>query len=445
MNIINLRSVGNYEIPDSFRGILRISPNGSEDDPTNLLTDTSKEICLSDSVGNQLPLTFIPKSFSTILVNREGLVDLINLSIKVNKLFVSNELNIKETLYIESADDVTPPIIFSHNFDAVGYPIEAPDDKSYFNFGNKYNFLKTKTWQQNVNSIPESSELYTNKNKDQWIEINGASVLKRCDYVLGASAKDKYKKSKSEHLIHNLSELNDESGTYTQLSFLPIESLLVSALKRNANSIVSTLKIETDETLESNTRKNLVKTTFSPKAKDSDISDHSSDNKTPIINLGVQAGTIHYSAIPAHRYFFHLARYYDTNIIKNYIDDTSATLKRAKASISTPIKDIASQYVLCDGKNINSDYPAINKHLFNINWSNVHEAIKNSIGDKTKTDKTFKTPSLFEYEQISPRFLKVLESPRTTEKTTIDNSTNNNLQDNFSSEQTISFIPLMKI
>jgi hypothetical protein len=38
MNIVTLRNVGLYEIPDSYRGILRISPNNNVDDPTNVLT-----------------------------------------------------------------------------------------------------------------------------------------------------------------------------------------------------------------------------------------------------------------------------------------------------------------------------------------------------------------------------------------------------------------------
>lgn len=58
MNIVTLRNVGLYEIPDSYKGILRISPNNNDDDPTAILTNRNNVIKLSDSEGHELPLSF---------------------------------------------------------------------------------------------------------------------------------------------------------------------------------------------------------------------------------------------------------------------------------------------------------------------------------------------------------------------------------------------------
>lgn len=453
MNIINLRHVGASEIPDSFRGILRISPNDLEDDPSNLLTDTTKEIFLSDSVGNQLPLSFIPKRFSAIVINRKDVINLINLSIKVDKLFVSNELNIKQTLYVELKDDITPPIIFSNNSNAVGYPFESPDDDKYFNLKNKFNFVKSKSWEENVASMPITSDPYKEKNNEQWIKVNGnylyndkRPLLKKRDYVLGARLKDKYDKREMVNSIHNISELKyDNEGTYTQLSFLPVETLMFSALESEINNKSRTLEqsryikfnAENISSEENTTDNNLAKT----KDFNTGTSKYGLTNKVPIMNAGVQSGTIHYNAIPTHRYFFHLIRQYDTNTMKNYIDDKSGTLKNVKTPVSRSINDIVSQYVLCDGKNINSDYPAISKYLLTMNWSDTHDAIRNSIEGKSGSSKTFKTPSLFDCGQTSLRFLKGLNWLYTADESTIYDSTNNV----FESKQAINFIPLMKI
>ena len=446
MNIINLRNVGSYEIPDSYRGILRISPNNLIDDPTELLKDTSTEVYLSDSTGNQLPLSFVPKIYSTYLDGRNGLVELVNHSVKVNKLFVSNELNIKQTLYITLGNDLenTPPIIFSTGSNAVGYPYESPDDDKYFNFNNALGFDKTQSWDRNLMLISPEHDVY--KDNTQWLSINGqylynhvkydnvyhkVPMLKKRDYTLGARVKDKYYISKANNNIHNISDLTyQNTGSYTQLSFLPVESIVFSDLEAEVRGLYrssvrgryTNLNVLGQPTEENNSGNDLAKTLFvSPEADDFDLDTLEAElaRKAPIIGIGVQPGTIHYNAIPAHRYFFHLVRHYEIDKMDSYLTDDSNTITPANRGLSTSISNIINQYVLCDGKNINDDkvdnYPAIDKKSFELNWSDTHDAVRNSIMGSTSEGKTFRTPPLFDCDQLSLRFIRGLNWLRTSD------------------------------
>ncbi len=443
MNIINLRSVGSYEIPDSFRGILRISPNNLIDDPSEILVDTAAEIYLSDSVGNKLPLTFIPKSFSTTVDNREGIIDLINLTISIDKLFVSNKLNIKQTLYITLDKDTenTPPIIFSNTSNAVGYPFESPDDDAYFNFNNKYGFDKEQSWSKNLSLISPDDDVY--KDSNHWLSINGqymynhvkynneyhkVPMLKKRDYTLGVCVKDKYNLSKANNNIHNISDLiYQTSGTYTQLSFLPIESIVFSDLEAEVRGLYrspargryTNLNVVGQPTEENNSGNDLAKTLFVAENVDDfdlDTLEAELNKKAPIVGVGVQSGTIHYNAIPTHRYFFHLSRYYDKDGLEKHLYDTSGTITPANRSLSTSVSNIVKEYVLCDGKNIDTDYPAIDKHSFEMNWSDTHDAIRSSIMGKEASTKSFRTPPLFDCDQLSLRFIRGLNWLRSTNK-----------------------------
>lgn len=209
MNIINLRNVGSYEIPDSYCGILRISPNNGMDDPSQLFLDL-KPIELSDSEGHILPLRFVPKTFSTVVIDRSSdkdtnEIDMIHVCHEYKKLFVSKSLNIRSNLYINTPGTKVP-LILSDSINSVGYPIESPSDAHYFNNNNKYGFSADNNYEVNLSKISPEDELYT-KDSDQWIKINGQylhsyikqepkdgesdvnyiklPLIKRRDYVLG--------------------------------------------------------------------------------------------------------------------------------------------------------------------------------------------------------------------------------------------------------------------
>lgn len=436
MNIISLRKVGSFEIPDSFRGILRISPNlvnNSEmDDASSLLTNTAEIIPLSDSTGNKLPIDFVPKIYKTIVDSREGQTELINITLQIQKLYVSQSLNIRQTLYLSGINQ-TPPIIIAKGNNTIGYPIEAPDDIQYFNRNNKYNFSKENTWDENIASIPVNDAIYNDESN--WLKINGkyaythvkqggkhykVPILKRRPYVLGTRVVDKYPISKAAENIHNLNSLDYKpAGNHTQLSFLPLESFIYSNLEADVRGIYRAsatgrylnLNVIGAPTKDNNTGNDLAKQLF---GEINDDIEARLNKKTPIIGLPVQSGTIHYNAIPARRYLFHLARRYSKSDRNEYVIDQSQTLTDANLTVGSVMNNITRQYVLCDGKNIATDYPAINKHSFENNWSDTHEAIKNSLGGEGMN---FKTPQLFDCDQLSLRYLRGINWLRTANGT----------------------------
>lgn len=175
----NVRNVAQKEVYDSYMGILRISPievNGKDmDDITSILNtlvdfdgnvdkDGIKEknsiikVRLSDSDGNGLPITFIPKAFNQQVLIRESGADtyqtraIINMVTNVDRfIFVSENLSCRSTISIKldttkDADRASLLQIATGGGDnntnvsaktILCYPIEAPNDEDYFNNKNK--------------------------------------------------------------------------------------------------------------------------------------------------------------------------------------------------------------------------------------------------------------------------------------------------------------------
>ena len=109
MNIVTLRNVGLYEIPDSYKGILRISPNNNIDNPTNLLRTRNTIIKLSDSEGHELPLSFKVKSVYSSVIGKDNRIDLVQLEHHYKNLYITNELYIKFNLFLNVSDKASPP------------------------------------------------------------------------------------------------------------------------------------------------------------------------------------------------------------------------------------------------------------------------------------------------------------------------------------------------
>lgn len=456
MNIIDLRNIGSFEIPDSFRGILRISPNiidnNIEDDPTSLLITKNKEVKLTSSEGTILPLTFIPKSFSTTVIDSKySETDLINITHVYEKLFVINSLNIKSTLDIK-LNGKKVPLIFSDGKHSVGYPIEVPDDKSYFNFDNKYNFNNELTYEENIKNILPDDEIYSKENSNQWVNVNGEylhnyinidgtyyklPILKNRDYAIGVCKNHRLNKQNTSNIFYDLSDDVHTKLTHTQLSYIPLESLLYSSLESNLSGITRNCKGRyfnlnpKGSTAENDTHNDLAYTLF-----DKNISIEDIEPKSPIVGIPVQSGTIHYNAIPARNYFFHLIRRYNDEKRKIHLIDNSASRKSLENNSSTgnsissaltdhnsPVNAIMRQYVLCDGKKLSgnatiNEYHNIDSIAFKNNFSDIHKAITNSTIDASdKEEYTFNTPPLFECDQLSLRFLRGLNWLRTDEKT----------------------------
>ena len=113
-------------------GILRISPNYNEDDPTTLLETIDEEIKLSDSNGTKLPITFIPKEFGKW----------INIQTKVDdNVYVTKTFTSRSTLKLSKMIILNNLIKGTTNGILI-YPTNRPssNDTDYFNYDNTHKF-----------------------------------------------------------------------------------------------------------------------------------------------------------------------------------------------------------------------------------------------------------------------------------------------------------------
>ena len=123
-----VRNVSQKQIYQSFMGVLRISPNEGEDDPTDILSSIDAQIKLTDSDGNVLPITFIPKS------NGKN----IEITTQSTDVFVSNNLISKSE--IQTTNFQTKTITSE-----LSYPNFSPKDKGQHAIISNQNKLNWKS------------------------------------------------------------------------------------------------------------------------------------------------------------------------------------------------------------------------------------------------------------------------------------------------------------
>lgn len=431
MNIITLRDIGTTEIHDSFRGILRISPNEGVDDPTPLLSVVGSRVQLSTSEGTLLPITFVTKSALCKVVGRStSKVDLINVVHEYENLNITKSLNIRPTLYLEPSG-AKVPLILVNGSTSVGYPLEAPDNEAYFNHSNKFGFDKNLSLEENISKNLSKAE-YDTIPESEKVTINGAPVYRYIqpgdepirvqDFqtrtaILGVYPGNTYTRSKSISSVHDLRDEDkySSSGVHTQFSYLPLDKMIWENLQTDLGGIYRSTSGRYFN-LSNGSSNELAKKLFG-----NDITPEKLEEKGTALILGVpvQSGTIHYNAIPAHRYFFHCARRYDNSSRKSATAN-STNITEANRSLNNVMNNLTRQYVLCDGKEITTDYPNIDRAgLVALGWTSTHRAIGTTIsGDANK----FKTPPLFECDQFAPRFLRGLNWLRDSNGNLISNT-----------------------
>ena len=110
-------------------------------------------------------------------------------------------------------------------------------------------------------------------------------------------------------------EPNNEDEDETKIDFLNLQELIHDYIQKYLSGIHRDSKYRYFN-LHDSTEPNKLATTLFGK----DIVIEDLENTAPIIGVPVQSGTIHYNAIPSHRYFFHLARRESgNNVIKEHI------------------------------------------------------------------------------------------------------------------------------
>lgn len=457
MNIINLRSVGNFEIPDSYMGILRISPNIvvsdnveiTEDDPSELLIEGNNEVILSDSGGNELPFTFKSKLHKITLSDKTVINDFISVSHNYKKLYIVNGLNVRSTIFIDrknNIDDIKnqSPLIFvkedNQFINAIGYPVEAPDDARYINRNNIHNLDRTQNIDDElIKKLSPNHPIFTEENSEH-VKVAGQVIYRNADYnnevykvpeinkrtyALGICPGHTYPVKENDSNVHDLTHIisNKPTGNYTQLSYVNLESLIWKSLESSSTGLERSYKgryfnlnpVGTDET----SAHALGKELFGTDDIDSDLI-QSIFAKAPITGIGVQTGTIHYNAIPARHYFFHLARHYKSQDRNISVTKLNGSKGLSGAAGVNKMNNLMTEYALCDGKTLydsttkTSDYPNIDAASFGLNFNlPIYKAISVSMGNGGSA---LKTPPLFELDQLSLRYLRGLNWKRTAGK-----------------------------
>lgn len=395
----NIRNVAEKEIYDSYMGIMRISPNLSNplnenskliDDPTAILNSLisinpltkdqpQTEVILSDSDGNILPITFIPKAKrTTVVIERvEKTIPLINIVTKINdeaKLYIEENFKSYSTIWIDNNEEndkagastkISALQIHAKSGikeNVLLYPIDSPNDSSYFNNKNRLNLVdaqsseyrpiqlknelhkKEYNWYTiNFKEKPEEPIADENYAVDNYVSIDGkyvttynekgelVPVLYTKDYVLGhydghsINLNTNNTPEVKTNWIGSNSRLFDNTSLsgVTKLSWLRIDNLvwdvIESVLKgdlRHVKGRYQNLGAEENDDIMAALFEGGNCTLYD----DPNGSDWL-QKTAPMLGQGVQPGLILYNAMPFARYMFHVARQICTNLMYQFGDE----------------------------------------------------------------------------------------------------------------------------
>lgn len=430
MEQITIRDVGNKQVYDSYMGILRISPNmldGEIVDDTTLVISNPKEqngsswvdrkIILSDSDGFELGAYFVPKVRTTTVYDGKdqySIKNVINLTFNSdNEMYVSKSLNVRSTLFVnkENQTDRFYPIqVFSKNdgyynkdvYDVILYPIDSPNDESYFNARNKLGLIDYES-QVPVNEQLEkalhnkSREWYDTeiaaehkvKIGDKHIftvnkDLESVPVLYTKDYILGSynghttkvtqSIKDKYigTASAPDYVVPG-------ESCISKLSFVRLDDIVWKCLDEVLTGQVRDTNAGRYTKLGLGSGEHLCQELFGtigstlPEKVSKGINNH--EPTAPLLATGVEPGLVMYTAIPFRRFAFHQLRQIMRNAedeengmslldeispnYKSYYDNGKITAVNKKDPGF--MNSLTKEFVLCDGKILNyTNYPTMN-------------------------------------------------------------------------------------
>lgn len=402
----SIRDVAQQELFNSYRGILRISPNYFDDaeidDTTNLYNkndafyrtnqktnspdENQTKIQLSSSSGDLFDIYFYPATFNCKVVGAAtASVDLVNIVHYYNILRVNKNINIKSTLSCKQ-------LIAKNNNTALKYPVDCPYNSSYCNAKDGLGIGNDISADNIENKFSDPNLLLKITNYKQ-VEVDGQLIWRRStvgskipevyrqDYILGHSIGGTYKNG-------NISE--------TQLSFVSLDKIIWEKLTAALRGVSANRSYKGRYTQLGEKGNKDIKSIFGSSWNEDEIK-----KSAPIIGMPVQSGLIMYSAMPLQRYGAHLKGLDLTN-------DPGDTY----------VYNLLSEYALCDGKvlkyaNGQTDYNNIDKN--SKNWKNFAVSDTTKVSTYSKifesmpdTDGKLHTPALFEVDQISPRYLRGL-------------------------------------
>lgn len=470
----NVRSVAPRQVYDSYMGILRISPNYNEDDPTTLLETIDEEIKLSDSNGTKLPITFIPKAFGK-WINIQTKVDD---NVYVTKTFTSRStLKLSKMIILNNLKEGTTNGILI-------YPTIRPssNDTDYFNYNNKHKFwaddsttwvidqkrhekVEKKLLEQQLswcNDTSKVKEVEKVKVGGQYVTQTNNSgeevpILYTHDYILGTSDKGTTNTKPSLDENTHVKKLN---GNCTQLSWERIDKLIWENLDKYLN-------YRDDKDDRFNDISIFDKGTTYQADKSQVLSGKKTDEinqqwraNAPLLARGVQDGIIMYHAMPFNRYWFHRCRQVLANMKKSgeswadmnsdeknelNIAKNNGLITAASQATLTPHHSIVKDYLLCNGKVVNvTNFPNINlknDKFFNIsqkgafatqtgNKYNVRSQISGTTHYAVFTSLGKKLPDLFNFTDFAPRFIRGLNFSHNANNYCVTNEVNIDKKEN---------------
>lgn len=458
----NVRSVAPRQVYDSYMGILRISPNYNEDDPTTLLEKVDEEIKLSDSNGTKLPITFIPKKFGKW----------INIQTKVDdNVYVTKTFTSRSTLKLSKMIILNNLIKGTTNGILI-YPTNRPssNDTDYFNYDNKHIFWtddnttwvidqkrhelvekklleQQLSWYNNTSNVEDSEKVkvggqYVTQTNNHGEEV---PILYTHDYILGVASNGTTTNELPTETINdkNVSIIKDHvtvlKGNCTRLSWERIDKIIWENLDTYLNyrddmdDRFSDISIfDKGTTYQAEPSKVLSGKDTSKKEEQKWRAN------APLLARGVQDGIIMYHAMPFNRYWFHRCRQVLANMKKSgeswadinsdeknelNIAKNNGLITAASQATLTPHHSLVKDYLLCNGKEVNvKNFPNINlknDKFFNIsqkgafatqtgNKYNVRSQISGTTHYSVFESLSKKLPDLFNFTDFAPRFIRGL-------------------------------------
>ena len=464
----NVRDVAQKQVYDSYMGILRISPNNGEDDPTSLLETKGEKIKLSDSNGHELPITFSSESFTDGWIYVK--------TIATDNVYVSKSFTSRSTLLLtdDSTSTTSRIIIFDGLSDKTTngilmYPTERPslNDSDYFNLDvnsngdidEKHNFWeeKNKKWVTDEERYKQVEKGLLGKNLDWYnknveddekVKIGGTyltqtnnygeevPILYTHDYILGTSDKGT---TNTLPTLDDGTPVDKLNGNCTQLSWERIDNIIWENLDKYLD-----YRDDMDDRF---SNKTIFQNNTTYQGEPSKVLSEKDTNESvnqkwranaPLLARGVQDGLIMYHAMPFNRYWFHRCRQVLSNMkisgsswadINTYEKNELNTAKSnklitaASKATLTPHHSLVKDYLLCNGKEVNvTNFPNINlknDKFFDIEQKGAYaEQSNNKYKVRSQTSGTThyavfeslskKLPDLFNFENLSPRFIRGL-------------------------------------
>lgn len=308
------RDVSQKEIPATYKGILRISPNKGEDSPTEYFEkyeELHEELQLSDSQGTLFDMKFKPED---IEINDKECKRIV---INSNQLNIVTSLNISSLLTVNNTSFLIKELT---------YPSKTPHDPGDY-------FYTTLFLNNETSSTPDLSDDVIDKMIDEHVYDSKNNVGATKVVFNERDIKRVYNNKLINEYERNDKILMYAGGSETVLTFENIETDIWDLLENASDEKSVKHREGRYEDIGDNNKASIVNALglINPDC------DYDYKSRAPKLGLSVPKNVIMYNAMPARRFLFHKKRLeYDgdcLNLNTNFL------------------RDLIKEFDLCDGSN----------------------------------------------------------------------------------------------